>query len=35
MKPAILIALTACLALLASGCASPNMNPPKARAGTG
>lgn len=35
MKPAIFIVLTACLMLLGSGCASPNVNPPKARAGTG
>jgi hypothetical protein len=35
MKPRILVALLAGLALLASGCASPNVNPPHARAGTG
>jgi hypothetical protein len=35
MKPRILTALMATLALLGSGCASPNVNPPKARAGTG
>jgi hypothetical protein len=35
MKPALLFTLMASLALLCPGCASPNVNPSKPRAGTG
>lgn len=35
MKSFILCLLAACVALIASGCASPNVNPPKAKAGMG